>query len=143
MFSFITKIFKKIKCEPDFAIIKIDYSLLKKKKDVLGYEDVYKKIGVWNYILQLIEVNKFKKFHYKNIQANMNTYKKLQEILRDNLLHTHNKFSRMYKEKYILSMQAWDSLQWSPYTNETIQDDEIKIILPNNPEFVNVTKEMI
>jgi len=141
MFNFVKKIFNKTKS--DSVIIKIDYSLLEKQKDILNYEDVYKKIGIWNYIIQMAEENEFKKFHYKNIQANTKTYEKLQEILKDNLLHTKNRFSRMYKEKYLLNSHALDSLQWSPYTNNKLNDDEIKIILPNNPEFVKVTKEMM
>ena len=140
MFELIKKLFKP---KPTFIILNIDYKPLKRNKNILTYESFYEAVGVWPYLMEMVEKSEFKKFHYKNIQANTNTYKKIQEMLRDNLLHTRNKYSKHYKEKYILNMQAMDSLQWSPYTNNNLKDDEIKILFDNNEEYVQVTKDMI
>ena len=47
----------------------------------------------------------------------------------------------MYNKQHLANMAAMDGLQWSPKANNSLEDDVIRVILPNNREFVNVTEK--
>jgi hypothetical protein len=40
-------------------------------------------------------------------------------------------------------MAAMDALQWAPKINNDLENDQVLIILPNNKNFINVTKDML
>ena len=137
MFNFIKNFFKKTT-----NIYNINDKTYKNKK-ILCYYDLYKNVGIMNDIEKMIEKNEFKKYHYANIQANYNTILKLDSLIRDNLKKTKNKWSRMYKTNILESMAAMDALQWAPKINNDLENDQVLIILPNNKNFINVTKDML
>ena len=62
-------------------------------------------------------------------------------MIRFNFVNSKNKYTRMYNKQYLASMAAMDGLQWSPKVNNSLEDDVIRVILPNNKEFVNVTEK--
>lgn len=135
----IFKIFNKDKKE---KLIYIDKNIYKNKK-LISFWDFYQAIGVNTFIEEMIKQNNFKKYHYHNIQANVDTCKKIDDFLKNNLLHTKNKYSKHYTEKVLLNMAAMDSLQWSPKMEDDIPDDTIRVILPGNKKYIEVTKEML
>ena len=124
------------------VFIRIDENLYK-NKEIMCYIDLYNLFGVMSYIEDMVEKSEFKKFHNKNIRANSITIKKFDDFIRNNLIHTKNKYSKIYKEKYLLSMAAIDALQWAPFIDNSLENDIIKIILPESKDFVKVTKEML
>jgi hypothetical protein len=105
--------------------------------------DLYQKAGINTYIEQMTKLNEFGKYHYSNIQANYDTCIKLDKFVTNNLVNTKNRYSRMYTEKVLKNMAAMDSLQWSPKMQDDLPDDVIRIILPGNKKYVEVTKEML
>ena len=133
------KIFKK---KDDEKIIKIDPKIYKNKK-IISFWDLYQVIGLSTLIEELTKVSEFKKYHYHNIQANVDTCKKLDDFIKNNLVYTKNKYSKHYTEKVLLNMAAMDSLQWSPKMEDDLPDDTIRVILPTNKKFVKVTKDML
>jgi len=135
MFESFKNFFKKKK---DYIVFNIDFDKYTNNNKVLCYEDFYKVTGILETIEEIRKANNQGKYHYKNVQANSETYKKIEEVLKYNLIKTKNKFSKFYKETYLTKKFAWDCLMWSPYTNEKLQYGEIKILLPNNKEFVKV-----
>lgn len=137
MFNFIKRFFTK-----DHKIYKLTNMILKDKK-TFCYHDLYAKIGIMQDIEEMIKQNEFKKYHYQNIQANYNTIRKMDELIRFNLCNRKNKYTRIYNKQRLANMAAMDGLQWAPKTNNDLEDDQILVILPNNKDFVNVTKEMI
>lgn len=112
-------------------------------KKIICYYELYEKLGIMKNIEEMIQQNEFKKYHYKNIQANYKTIVKLDEFIRFNLVNRKNKYTRKYTKQCLANMAAMDGLQWAPKINNDLQDNIIRVILPNNKEFVNVTKEML
>ena len=135
MFNWLKNLFKK-----DENFYKVTKTIFDDKK-IICYHDLYTKIGIMKDIEIMITKNKFKKYHYQNIQANYNTIRKLDELIRFNLVNRKNKYTRMYNKQHLANMAAMDGLQWSPKTNNDLQDDIIRVILPNNKEFINVTEK--
>lgn len=122
--------------EDDVIVILLNFDELIKNKNLLCYEDFYKETGIMNIVKDIS--NREGKYHYQNIQANELTIKKIDDILRNNLINTKNKFSKMYKEKYLETVSAMDRLMWSPKIVNQIDENIIKIILPNNKDFAEV-----
>lgn len=137
MFNFIKRFFTK-----DHKIYKLTDMILDDKK-IICYHDLYTKIGIIADIEEMIKQNEFKKYHYQNIQANYNTIRKMDELIRFNLCNRKNEYTRIYNKQHLANMAAMDGLQWAPKTNNNLEDDQILVILPNNKDFINVTKEMI
>ena len=135
LFSQTVSLFKK-----DEKLYTITKAILDDKK-IICYYDLYTKIGIAVDIEEMIKQNEFRKYHYQNIQANYKTIRKLDELIRFNLVNSKNKYTRMYNKQYLASMAAMDGLQWSPKVNNSLEDDVIRVILPNNKEFVNVTEK--
>lgn len=110
-------------------------------KKVLCWEDLYKAIGIMDAVKEIND-KETGRYHYKNIRANEKTINKLDEFLLDNLVNTKNRFSKMYKEKYLRSKHAMDSLCWAPFSDNNIQDDVIVMLLPNNKNFTTQIEGM-
>lgn len=138
MFNKLLNLFKNNK----YVFIKPEENFYE-NKNVICYVDLYNLFGVMPYIEDMVEKSEFGKFHNKNIKANSNTIKKFDNFIRNNLIHTKNKYSKIYKEKYLLSMAAMDALQWAPFIDNSLENDIIKIVLPESKDFVKVTKEML
>jgi hypothetical protein len=47
----------------------------------------------------------------------------------------------MYKEQKLHSIASFNHLMWSPFTDNTIADDEIVVLKPNHKDFTQVTTE--
>lgn len=137
MLNFFKKFMKK-----DINLYTVQNTIYKDKK-ILCYSDLYTKVGIMNDIESMIKENKFKKYHYSNIQASYKTIIKLDSLIRNNLKTTKNKWSRIYTTNILETMAAMDTLQWAPKINEELKEDEILVILPNNKKFINVTEEML
>lgn len=135
MFDFIRKFMKK-----DYKIYRLTDIILEDKK-IICYYDLYTKMGIMVDIEEMIKQNKFKKYHYQNIQANYKTIRKLDELIHFNLVNRKNKYARIYNKQCLANMAAMDGLQWSPKVNNSLEDDTIRVILPNNKEFINVTEK--
>lgn len=133
--------FKK-KSNKNQIIINIDENIFKDKK-ILCFCDLYQKLGINDYITQMTRANQFGKWHYKNIQANYETCQKLDKLIRNNLVETKNRYSKLYAKKILETMAAMDSLQCSPKISDDLIDDTIRIILPGDNNYTDVTKEMI
>lgn len=135
MFNWLKLLFKRN--EKLYIITK---TILNDKK-IICYYDLYTKIGIIIDIEEMIKQNKFRKYHYQNIQANYKTIRKLDELIRFNLVNRRNKYTRIYNKQCLANMAAMDGLQWSPKVNNSLKDDTIRVILPNNKEFINVTEK--
>ena len=112
-----------------------------KNKRILFYEDLFKVLGMTAAIEELRAENENKKYHYKNIRANNCTIQNLNGFLTNNLVYTKNKWSKMYKEQKLHSIASFNHLMWSPFTDNTIADDEIVVLKPNHKDFTQVTTE--
>ncbi len=75
------------------------------------------------------------KYHYKNIRANSNTIKLLDTKIEYNLLKTKNMYSKIYKEKALKTMAAYDRLMFAPKEDNTIKDNIIRILLPTHKNY--------
>lgn len=135
MFNWLKLLFKK-----DEKLYAITKTILDDKK-IICYYDLYTKMGIIVDIKEMIKQNKFRKYHYQNIQANYKTIRKLDELICFNLVNRRNKYTRIYNKQCLANMAAMDGLQWSPKVNNSLEDDTIRVILPNNKEFINVTEK--
>ena len=103
-----------------------------------SWEDVFKKTGIFETIKNLnIDDSKY---HYNNIRANEKTVNKLDDMLLKNLIETKNKYSEVYTKEYLRKKHSMDSLCFAPSIDETISDNIIKLLLPNNKDFIHVDK---
>lgn len=112
-----------------------------KNKRILFYEDLFKVLGMTAAIEELRAENENKKYDYKNIRANNCTIQKINAFLTNNLVYTKNKWSKMYKEQKLHVIASFNQLMWSPFTDNTIADDEIVVLKPNHKNFTRVTPE--
>ena len=123
MLKFINKYFRKIE------IYKLTPAILHDKK-ILCYGDLYNKLNVFN--------SEVKKYHYKNIRCNVYTLKKIENLLKNNLLNTKNKYSRMYKEPKLLSILAFDNLMYAPFVDESVPNDCIIKLLDGHKKYIPI-----
>lgn len=107
-------------------------------KKLYSWEDIFKETGLFETIKNLNEGNS--KYHYRNIRANEKTINKLDDMLLKNLIETKNKFSKVYTKEYLRKKHSMDSLCFAPSIDETIKDDIIILLLPNNKDFTNGIK---
>lgn len=112
-----------------------------KNKRILFYEDLFKVLGMTAAIEELRAENENKKYNYKNIRANNCTIQKINAFLTNNLVYTKNKWSKMYKEQKLHVIASFNQLMWSPFTDNTIADDEIVVLKPKHKNFTQVTPE--
>lgn len=112
-----------------------------KNKRILFYEDLFKVLGMTAALEELRAENENKKYNYKNVRANNCTIQKINAFLTNNLVYTKNKWSKMYKEQKLHVIASFNQLMWSPFTDNTIADDEIVVLKPNHKNFTQVTPE--
>ena len=62
-------------------------------------------------------------------------------MLEKHLCKTKNKYSRMYREKALLNMSAFDRLMYAPKEDIAIKDNIIRVLLPNHKEYTQPIKE--
>lgn len=110
---------------------KITAEILANKK-LLCYGDLFHKLNIFG--------NEVKKYHYKNIRCNKKTLDKIENFLRYNLLHTKNKYSKIYTEKKLASMFSFDCLIYAPFIDDSIKDDIIIKLLDNDKDFTNLNE---
>lgn len=135
MFEKIKSLFKK---KNYFVDIKFDSEKYIKDKNVVCYSDFYTITGILDIIKQQNVENNLGQYHYKNIQANKKTCEAIYNLLKYNLKNTKNKFKRMYKDEYLDKQIAMDNLMWAPFINDRVEDNVIKVLLPNHSEFMKV-----
>lgn len=123
-------------------IINIPEEIYKNKK-IYSHEDFYKELGLLTYFEEMRKQSKFDRFHIYNVRANYDTCMRIYNFIQDNLLHTKNKYSKMYKEKPLKMIAAQDFLIWSPKTTDTLKDNIIQVILPGDKEYTEVQKDEI
>ncbi len=112
-----------------------------KNKRILFYEDLFKVLGITTVLEELRAENENKKYDYKNVRANNCTIQKINAFLTNNLVYTKNKWSKMYKEQKLHVIASFNQLMWSPFTDNTIADDEIVVLKPKHKNFTQVTPE--
>lgn len=112
-----------------------------KNKRILFYEDLFKVLGITTVLEELRAENENKKYDYKNVRANNCTIQKINAFLTNNLVYTKNKWSKMYKEQKLHVIASFNQLMWSPFTDNTIADDEIIVLKPKHKNFTQVTPE--
>lgn len=105
--------------------IDLDVSSIYTDNKVYLYQDIYTKINFFKCIAK-------GPYHYKNVRANEQTIKLLNEKLEHNLFKTKNKYKRNYTDKYLQKIYGMDILVYAPYTDNSIPNNKIRIILPNN-----------
>lgn len=115
-------------------IISYDLNTIFSNKKVFGWGDVYEAIGMMDAV-KTINEKETGKYHYKNVRANENTIRKIEDLTLNNLTKTKNKFSKMYKPEYLKRKHAMDSLCWAPFSDKTIKDDIIVMLLPEHKDF--------
>lgn len=103
-----------------------------------SWEDIFKETNILETIKNLNTSNS--KYHYNNIRANEKTINKLDDMLLNNLIETKNEYSKVYTKEYLRKKHSMDSLCFAPSIDETIGDNIIKLLLPNNKDFINVDK---
>lgn len=135
MFKKVLQYFKRKKTFMDFKVT--DSIFL--KKTVNCYGELYKELGIEDYIKDKIVTNQ--KYHYKNIRANSYTIKFIEDNLKHNLITKKNKWAKFLKKEKLDSMFAFDALMFSPYIDETIPNTIIRIILPSNKEYVEIKED--
>lgn len=135
MFKKVLQYFKRKKTFTDFKVT--DSIFL--KKTVNCYGELYKELGIEDYIKNKIVINQ--KYHYKNIRANSYTIKFIEDNLKHNFMTKKNKWTKLLKKEKLDSMFAFDALMFSPYIDETIPNTIIRIILPSNKEYVEIKED--
>ena len=135
--NFIKRLFKK-----DSVYIHLPESIFKDKK-ILSYEDFYKKSGVLEYTEKMRKENKYNTYHVDNVRANNKTQQRILAFITDNVVNTKNKYSKIYTEKKLRTNISFESLIFSPSTDESVKDNYIKILKPFNKQYKQVTEETI
>lgn len=124
---------KKDKTYQEFEIEK-----LYNNKKLYSWEDVFKETGIFEIIKSLNKNDS--KYHFRNIRANEKTINKLDDMLLKNLIETKNKFSKVYAKEYLKKKHSMDTLCFAPSIDESIKDDIIKLLLPNDKDFTEGVK---
>lgn len=132
------KLFKR---KTDRFVYKLGNLLDNPDKTLVCYSDLYKKLGLFSKLEELKVSNNESKYHYKNVRANEKTITKIGLALKDNLINTKNKWSRIYKKTKLGSMAAWDSLMFAPFSDEKIKDDTIVILAPTDKDYTKFSEE--
>lgn len=132
------KLFKRKK---DYFVYELENLLDKPDKTLVCYADLYKKLGIFLKLEELKVVSHESKYHYKNVRANEKTITKIEAALKNNLIKTKNKWSKVYKETKLTSMAAWDSLMFAPFCDNKIKDDVIVVLDPTNKEYTKLSEE--
>ncbi len=135
--NFIKRLFKK-----DSIHIYLPESIFKDRK-ILSYEDFYKKSGVLEYTEKMRKENKYNTYHVDNVRANNKTQQRILAFITDNVVNTKNKYSKIYTEKKLRTNISFESLIFSPSTDESVKDNYIKILKPFNKQYKQVTEETI
>lgn len=135
--NFIKRLFKK-----DSVYIHLPESIFKDRK-ILSYEDFYKKSGVLEYTEKMRKENKYNTYHVDNVRANNKTQQRILTFITDNVVNTKNKYSKIYTEKKLRVNISFESLVFSPSTDESVKDNYIKILKPFNKQYKQVTEETI
>lgn len=105
--------------------IDIDISSLYQNKNICVYSDLYTFYHMYSYLAE-------KKYHYTNIRANKQTVELIESKLDENLFKTKNKYNKLYTFKYLQQMAGMDKLVFAPYIDNTIKNNTIRILFPNN-----------
>lgn len=119
----------------DYIDFEITEDIYKNKK-LLCLEDVYTELGMLPDLNTVAGLSSTEKFDYHNIRANKDTQDKIYDAIKYNLIKTKNKYSRAYKEKYLESMCAMNFLCFSPFTDNTIPNEIIRLYTVENPDFI-------
>ena len=130
-------IFNWFKRNPTYKDFTIMPDVLKNKK-IICYGNLFLSLGMEDLVKKLC-ING--KYHYVNIRANKTTIDTLDKMLEEHLCKTKNKYSKMYKEKALLNMSAFDRLMYAPKEDTTIKDNIIRVLLPNHKEYTQPIKE--
>lgn len=106
---------------------------LYKNKNILSFVDIYDSLGIENCINCIIAKTKESKLDYSNIRANEKTIQKLYDLVKENVLKSKNK--KFFTKKVKETACAMDFLMYSPYTDDTVEDDSIVILKPNHKKY--------
>lgn len=108
--------------------IDIDISSLYQNKNIYVYSDLYTFYHMYSYLAE-------KNYHYTNIRANKQTVGLIESKLDENLFKTKNKYTKLYTSKYLQGMASMDKLIFAPYIDNTIKNNVIRILFPNNKSY--------
>lgn len=106
---------------------------LYKDKNILSFVDIYDSLGIENCINSIIAKTKESKLEYSNIRANEKTIQKLYDLVKENVLKSKKK--KFFTKKVKETTCAMDFVMYSPYTDNTIEDDTIVILKPNHKKY--------
>ena len=106
---------------------------LYKNKNILSFVDIYDLLGIENCINGIIAKAKESKLDYSNIRANEKTIQKLYDLVKKNILEDKKK--KFFTKKVKETACAMDFLMYSPYTDNTVEDDSIVILKPNHKKY--------
>lgn len=106
---------------------------LYKDKNILSFVDIYDSLGIENCINSIIAKTKESKLEYSNIRANEKTIQKLYDLVKENVLKSKKK--KFFTKKVKETACAMDFVMYSPYTDNTIEDDTIIILKPNHKKY--------
>ena len=124
------ELIKKLLPKPKFQDFIVDFDTIKKKP--ICYGDLFKQLGMVDLVQKILVDGKY---HYANIRANSLTINILDTILKENLLKTKNRYSKMYRPKALESMSAFDRLMYAPKADESVPKNTIRVLLPNHKEY--------
>lgn len=118
--------------------VKIKESVLNDTK-LCCFGDLYEACGLTPYINKMKKASGIKdNYHIDNIRMNQATYDTLCTLLKTNLKSKKNKWAKVYKDKKLESMFAYDTLCFGPYIDNSIKNNTICVILPGHKEFKTV-----
>lgn len=126
--------------EKDILEIKIPDSFFE-SKTVINYDDFYNSCELMPVIKQLNEASEANTFNIENIRCNEATNNRIYDLLKANIKKSKDKRVKIYTDRYRQQILAMDMLNWGPANDETVADNTIRVILPNNPTFKKVTFE--
>ena len=130
------KLFDIFKRKPKYKEFVVDSYILKQKP--FCYGELFKALGMDILVKDLCTNGKY---HYANIRANKATIESFDKMLKENLIKTKNKYSKLYRPKALESMSSFDCLMYAPKEDNTVADNIIRVLLPNHKEYKQPIKE--
>lgn len=121
--------------KPSKIMIKITEDIYK-DKSICSFLELYEKTNIKKHMDEIVKNTEENGFYVYNLKCNKNTYEKLSEFIKNNMLKSRKKEHRILNEKTRLVNIAMDNLIYSPHVIKDVKDDYIYILKRNNKDYV-------
>lgn len=127
------KFFKNL-FKSNYKSIKITKDLFENKR-ICSWGEFFEASGVLKWTDEMQKAAKEQTYHIDNVRVHPETLALLEAKLKENLFSKKNKYARIYRDKKLQSMHAFDNLMWAPKTDKKIAKQTVVIYLPGDKHF--------